>query len=241
MCLPAAAMAQSNFLVNEKNKTIARADSVVYPVTWEEGNTYEVFALQKGMDLEVLVRNNKQELLKAFDSPNGTNGPERFDFKAPATGQFTITLKAFDDPSNPKEAAYDFSVRAVSKEELAAKEAEENRRALLVANAKTIETADLDRFYLLFDKLKQATTRQDSLDLVKKLYFDQASGGFAEALFRLKFTPERYVDVLATHPKFFESMRANILKAKQSVPLVEALPLAPMCCAPPPLPAKRGC
>jgi hypothetical protein len=222
LALPFGGMAQTNNAINVKGVTLARADSALFQLSVVEGRVYDINALQRGIDVAVIVLDQDGKKLREFDSPNGANGPERFDFTAKDTGPFSLIVKALDDPQNATSGLFDLTVRAYTDEEVAEREAEIARKAALVAKAKTIETADLDRFYAMFDKFKTAKTSKDSLALIQKLYFDQASGGMAEALDRVKLTPERYLQMISSHPRFFESMRANILAAKKSVPEVEA-------------------
>ena len=70
-----------------------------------------------------------------------------------------------------------------------------------------IETSDIDRFWLAYDQLASAESREDSIRIIQEGYIDQASEYFKRFLRVRKFTAEEYVNKISIYPRFWESIR----------------------------------
>lgn len=70
-----------------------------------------------------------------------------------------------------------------------------------------IETVDIDNFWKAYDKLKFATDKNDSINIIQKEYIDKASVYFKEFIRVRNFTAEEYSTLIAEYPKFWKSIR----------------------------------
>jgi len=75
-------------------------------------------------------------------------------------------------------------------------------------------TNDIDNFRVAFAKLKDCHTKDDSVRCIEKIMFENASDGFKALIRKFEFTPEDYYAVIKEYPKFFSSIRENILITK---------------------------
>ena len=77
-----------------------------------------------------------------------------------------------------------------------------------------IETTDIDNFWIAFDKLKSATTQNDSIEIIQTNYIDQSTEYFKEFIRIRNFTAEEYVKLIGKYPKFWNSIRKETEKVK---------------------------
>ena len=75
-----------------------------------------------------------------------------------------------------------------------------------------IDFSDITRFWIAFDS---ASFAEDKESVYQRLYIDQASDGFQEFLSVRDFSPEGYVNVTTSYPKFWQSIRANTLSFEE--------------------------
>ena len=71
-----------------------------------------------------------------------------------------------------------------------------------------IDFSDIDRFWVAFDS---AAVVEDKEAVYQQLFIDKASEGFQEFLSVRDFTPEGYVNVTSSFPRFWQSIRSNTL------------------------------
>jgi len=94
--------------------SILKTDSVLHDINLEKDKFYSFTIDQRGMDVVVYLVNNKSEIVKEKDSPNGSNGPEQFYYYCENQGQFRLRIKPFDDDNNPEEGNYAITITEVS-------------------------------------------------------------------------------------------------------------------------------
>ncbi len=70
-----------------------------------------------------------------------------------------------------------------------------------------IETSDITRFWQAFDQLANAGSKEDSIQIIRDHYINQASKHFREFLKVRKFTAEEYVEKIGLYPLFWKSVR----------------------------------
>lgn len=68
-----------------------------YALQLGAGASAEVTVTQRGVDVVVEVRNERDSLLLTMDSPNGRNGPEVVDFIAPRAARYRVVVRPFDE------------------------------------------------------------------------------------------------------------------------------------------------
>jgi hypothetical protein len=81
-------------------------------------------------------------------------------------------------------------------------------------NNHTIETTDIDRFWIAFDELKSATNKSDSLTIIQTNYIDKSSNFFKEFIRVRNLKADEYLSIISKYPKFWESIRIETLKIK---------------------------
>lgn len=78
----------------------------------------------------------------------------------------------------------------------------------------TIVTSDIDNFWIAYDKIISTEDSTQQMKYLQTLYLDKATPGL-ESLREVRYyTAELYLWAIKNHPRFWESIRANTLKAK---------------------------
>lgn len=185
----------------------------------DKGATYAFNVLQRGIDVVVILYDKDKRSLVEQDSPNGSFGPETFEYKTAVAGDYTLVIRRLDEAGNPREGNVNLAVRVVAKSELA--ERERIKKELEPENRKTVQTADIDHFWQAFDNLKNCRTHADSVGSFQRLYINRATDGFIDFLKARSFTAEEYVQTVAKLPKFYASIRPNTYEVKNAAPLIE--------------------
>jgi hypothetical protein len=192
-----------------KNNIIKRDGEILFSIALGKNKLYKISVLQIKIDLVVQLLDSTKKVIKEVDSPNGPNGPEEFDETASYSGNYYILVKGFDDPENTPEGNFNILVTEYTPEQIEFIKKEKLRKETAVQNSKAIETVDVYNFWKAFDLLKKATSLEDTLTILKTNYFDKASGGLVEAIDLLKLTPKYYATLIASKPKYFNSIRKN--------------------------------
>ena len=86
-----------------------------------------------------------------------------------------------------------------------------------------IETVDIRNFWEAFDRLAQATDREDSIAVMQQYYIEPCSDFFKEFLRVRDFTAEEYVRVIGRYPGFWRSIRPLTERIAQRVPEIHAV------------------
>jgi hypothetical protein len=204
-----------------KDVDIKKDGEDIYLVRLMGAKQYKVLAMQKGIDLMVQLLDSTKKVLLEKDSPNGLNGEETFDFTPLYAGKYFVSLKWVKEDQNSAIGKYDISLTEYTEEQMAFIKSEKIRKEKAIANARPIETIDVENFYKAFDLLSAAKTNQDSVNIIRDNYFLTATGGLVEAIDLSRMTPERTVKVIAARPKYFNSIRKNILSAKNLTSTIE--------------------
>jgi hypothetical protein len=192
-----------------------------FTIQLKKGTYYEFYVMQKGIDVVVTFAGPDGKQVLEKDSPNGTNGPEDFQYTTTQKGKYTITIAALDDSSNARKGKYFLYVKTISKKELARREA--IKLELAEENKKNVQTADVDHFWEAFDQLATARTHADSVNIFQRVYIDRATDGFKDFIKVRNFTAEEYTKVIGSKPKFYSSVRNNTYKVKEAAPLIDAV------------------
>lgn len=108
---------KNTIYVGEKTKefTISKSDSISYNFNLEKDKFYSITVMQKGIDVEIFLKNKKGEVLEEKDSPNGNNGPEQIYYYCENTNDYVLQIIPFNDDDNDKRGSYDIEVVEISK------------------------------------------------------------------------------------------------------------------------------
>ncbi len=93
---------------NYSDFTIQRKQTMQFSFKLKKDEYYAINVFQKGIDVELYLKNSNQKVLKHQDSPNGKNGIEKIIFSPEKTSQLILLIKPFDEPGNSQ--AGDFSI-----------------------------------------------------------------------------------------------------------------------------------
>lgn len=116
---------------------LAQGARHAYALQLRAGASAEVTVTQRGVDVVVEVRNERDSLLVTRDSPNGRNGPEVVDFVAPRAARYRLIVRPFDE--REPEGRYTLDVTAwrsaaATKDLLAARQRERAAAAAWLAS-----------------------------------------------------------------------------------------------------------
>lgn len=167
----------------------------------------------------VLLKDPEGNVIKEIDSPTGTEGEEIYEYTPTRNGAYQLVIKRLDEPGNPDAGKVDAGVTLIPAAKL--RERERIRKELEPENRKTVLTADLDHFWEAFDHLPQCRTHADSVRTIQELYLDRATDGLIDFIKVRQFTAEKFVQTIAARYKFYRSVRANTLEAKNAIPQIE--------------------
>ena len=81
-------------------------------------------------------------------------------------------------------------------------------------NKQIIETSDIENFWKAFDKLKYASNKNDSINIIQTEYIDQSTEFFKEFIKVRNFKSEEYVSLIYKYPKFWSSIRKETENVK---------------------------
>ncbi len=90
------AMSQTLILGNTLSKQIKSGEEHKYEVELKAAFNSQIEVMQKSVDVEVTLTNKANKVLQKIDSPNGSNGPERVNFTADASGIYYIIVKTLE-------------------------------------------------------------------------------------------------------------------------------------------------
>lgn len=81
-------------------------------------------------------------------------------------------------------------------------------------SAPPIETGDIDRFWATYDKVRATNDRPTQIALVQSGYLDSGSAGLKAFAAAKRCTAETYTDHMRNYPRFWDSLRARSLAAR---------------------------
>ncbi|MBS1562806.1 MAG: hypothetical protein JST39_00400, partial [Bacteroidetes bacterium] len=143
------------------------------------------------------------------------------EYNATASGLYQLSVYRYPHPENTDNGKFSLIVHSLNSTELSERKA--IQKELAAENAKTVLTADIDHFWQAFDKLSSCKTFADSTTVFQKTYLDRASDGLVDFIAARDLTAEKYVRLVARHPKFFASVRKNTYSVKGTEPVIQQL------------------
>jgi hypothetical protein len=220
LMLPACAFAQVVFNKDYPDITVSKT-ALTYPLTLKKGEVYRFSVMKQGIDVELIINDATGKQLIQYNSTNGPNGPARFDYTTPETGDYQFIIKRIVRDYNPEKGKIILYIKKFTKAELELRE--KIKREMEPENNKVVQTADIDHFWQAFDRLKTCHTYTDSVTTFQTVYLDRATSGLGDFTRKRDLSAEKFVHAVATYPKFYNSIRANTYQVKQAVPLIDEL------------------
>ncbi len=76
-----------------------------------------------------------------------------------------------------------------------------------------VVTADIDRFWQAYDRVRATPDTAEQRALLLALYIEPGSPGLHAMMQARRYTPDDYLRAITRYPRFWESIRANTLEA----------------------------
>lgn len=192
------------------NIKVSKNEKVSCLLNLEKNQTYQFIVNQRGIDVFLVLSDEKTPKIIEKDSPNGKNGFELFEYTSSESKPFTLTIAQFEEETNSDEGVVSIFIKRISKDELTQRKKaqiiieEEERRGFT--------TLDVVNFWEAFDQLKSCKTNWDSVITIQNLYYDRASKILSSFFLERKISPEDFVKVIARNPKFYQSVKPYSLQ-----------------------------
>lgn len=88
-------------------------------------------------------------------------------------------------------------------------------------NPSLVISSDIDHFWEAYDKIQETSDTIAQKEYLQTLFLDRGTPGLAAIMQARRYTINSYLDAIHHYPKFWESMRANMAKAKTLGPQIE--------------------
>ncbi|MBX2875985.1 MAG: hypothetical protein KTR30_27945, partial [Saprospiraceae bacterium] len=82
-------------------------------------------------------------------------------------------------------------------------------------------SSDIDHFWEAYDKVQTTTDTLAQKEYLQTLFLDKGTPGLKAIMKARRYTIDSYLDAIHDYPKFWESMRPNMAKAKDLGPKIE--------------------
>jgi hypothetical protein len=218
--LPACTFAQVVFNKNYPDIPVDKT-TLTYPLTLKKGEAYRFSVMKQGIDVELIINDAAGKQLIQYNSTNGPNGPARFDYTTPETGDYQFIIRRVVRDYNPEKGKISLLVKKFTQAELDLRE--KIKREMEPENNKVVQTADIDHFWQAFDQLKTCHTYADSITTFQMVYLDRATSGLTDFMKVRDFSAEKFVGAVSRYSQFYSSVRANTYQVKQAAPLIDEL------------------
>lgn len=80
--------------------------------------------------------------------------------------------------------------------------------------AQNIVTTDIDNFWKAYDQITATGDNTRQLEYLNKLFIEKGTPGLKGIMKARRYSPQEYVDAINKYPLFWNSIRANTLRAK---------------------------
>jgi hypothetical protein len=208
-----------NFNTEYNGIKLVKTDSLLYRLPLLKNNIYQFAILQQGIAVQYVLTDTDNKKVYQSNYPEDIVGYERFEYEASNSGNYTLTIKRFDDPENPDSGKLSIQIKTLSKPEMEVRR--QIKKELAPENAKNVTTIDIDHFWNAFDNLKNCKTYSDSANSFQKLYLDRATDGLLDFIQVRDLTAEKFVNAVSKHAGFYESIRQNTHEVKKATPVIE--------------------
>jgi len=88
-----------------------------------------------------------------------------------------------------------------------------NEQKEILHTEQNIITSDIDNFWNAYDKITKISDTTVQHQLLQELFLKKGTPGLSAIMEARNYSPQSYIDAINNHPKFWQSVRANTLKA----------------------------
>ena len=194
--------------------SLKKDSDVTYQLNLKKDGLYKFKVLQNGIDIRLQLFDSDGRELFNKDTPNSYTGYELIEYSPTKTDNYILKFVPRTYERNPEQGKINIFIHKLTKSEL--KRREEIAKELEAENEKLIQTLDIEHFWEAFDALKKAKTYRDSINLMQTVYIDRATNGFKDFIKKWSITPESMIKAIAKYPKFYNSIKQNTFKVKNS-------------------------
>lgn len=78
-----------------------------------------------------------------------------------------------------------------------------------------VETSDIERFWIAYDQITATADTAEKRRLLRELYLDPATPGLEKLREVRRYAEDEYLDIIASYPRFWASIRENMLRAPE--------------------------
>jgi len=75
---------------------------------------YSITVTQKGIDVELFLKDNQGKVIEHMDSPNGKYGPEKIIYSSDKSSMFSLLIKPLKEDENAEEGDFSISITKIS-------------------------------------------------------------------------------------------------------------------------------
>lgn len=93
--------------------------------------------------------------------------------------------------------------------------------ACATPNPSIVISSDIDHFWEAYDKIQATPDTSKQKEYLQTLFLDKGTPGLEAIMQARRYTIDSYLDAIHDYPRFWESMRPNMLKAKDLGPEIE--------------------
>ncbi|MFT3947840.1 MAG: DUF2268 domain-containing putative Zn-dependent protease [Agriterribacter sp.] len=198
---------------------VTKGNILTYTLSLAKDGIYQFSILQQGIAVYYSLTSPSNEKVYESNYPDDITGYEKFEYASPASGNFILTIKRFDDPENPDSGKISLLVKSLNKTELTVKN--QIKKELEPENKKDVTTIDIDHFWAAFDNLKSCKTYSDSVACFQKYYLDKATNGMLDFIQARDLTADKFLDAVSKNLDFYQSVRPKTYEAKKSESVIE--------------------
>ncbi len=76
-------------------------------------------------------------------------------------------------------------------------------------------TADIDRFWTMFDVVSKRTDSLEQLRLLEEMYLSQGTSGLKGIIDAKRYSSDEFLNMINQYPKFLQSIKSNTYKARE--------------------------
>jgi len=179
---------------------------LTYNLRFKKDNIYIIKVYQEHIDIEINLLNSDQEKVASVDLADGNKGYDKLEFVPKVSGAYTVIIRSVSPKPAPN-GLVKLTITALGRAEI--KRREKIATTLAGENAKDITTVDIKHFWEAYDKLKNARSFEDSVNIIQTYYLDHATNGLKEFQRVRYFSAEFYIERIKKYRKFYDSVREN--------------------------------